>query len=165
MKSKTYFDHKYVHDNPVNIPDSDLCWCHIFSPDRLKDKEYCNLVHNNQHRSNLYLKFTSIFLFSLVWVSFNIQIDNKSKLTINFQFTQLIVGEVRIVARIPHVRSTFIVVKNVTSLNRTIDSLVLWRCTVYPLYLMKTQIAVFFGGCVRHVKEKSGHSRCEYCGT
>ena len=80
-------------------------------------------------------------------------------ITIYFKFTQLIVCKLGIVGGISGSNFTLVVVNDVTSVNRTVDSLVLWWCTVHCLYLMETKMAVFFGGCVWHVKEKSGHSR------
>lgn len=47
------------------------------------------------------------------------------KLTINFQLTQFIVCKFRIIARINNTYSTFVIVNDITSVNRTIDSLIL----------------------------------------
>ena len=46
-------------------------------------------------------------------------------LTIHFQFTKFVIRVLRIVARISHITPTFVVVKNITSENRTVNSLVL----------------------------------------
>ena len=92
--------------------------------------------------------------------SMNNLYDYKIKLTIHFQFTQLIECKFRIVARIRHTKSTFVVVNDVTSVNRTVDSLVLWWRTVHSLYFMETKIAILFGGGVGNVKEKTSHSWC-----
>ena len=79
----------------------------------------------------------------------------EKNLTIHFQFTQLIVCKLRIVARIRHIRSTFVVKNDVLSVNRTVNSLVLRWCTVHCLYLMETKMAVLFRGGVGNVKIKT----------
>ena len=82
--------------------------------------------------------------------------------TIHFQFTELIVSVFRIVVWIRHIGSTFIVIYNKSSMDKTVDSLVLRRCTVYFLYLMETKMTIFFWGCVGNIKKKSGNLWCIY---
>lgn len=106
-----------------------------------------------------------IMLFSSCHVSGNesvkpekwrIDVINKTgiaciKLTINLYFTQFAVGIHWIEIMVLNIPSTFIVVDDVSSGNRTVDAYVLQYHFVFCLIFMETEMAVFLWSCVGNV--------------
>ena len=165
--TKSNLDHKTVPDIPRLSQDTGLCWRHISSPDSLWGTAYCNLVHSIQHCNNLVVKSWHKYgsFFSQWPFISRVIMKTEKNLTIHFQFTQLIVCKLWIVARIRHIRSTFVVKNDVLSVNRTVNSLVLRWCTVHCLYLMETKVAVLFRGGVGNVKKKTRQTWGKWCRT
>lgn len=80
------------------------------------------------------------------------------QLTVDFNFTQFIIGILWIVARVCNIRQPLIVVNDIASKNRTNYFLVLYGCALYSMYLMETKMAVILKSCVGNVERKSCHS-------
>lgn len=84
-------------------------------------------------------------------------------LTINFNLAQIIVCKSRKETRICKTSVAFVVEYDVTSINGTVYDLVLWWSFISCLYIMETEMAIFFWSCIRYVKKITSQSRRMNC--
>lgn len=84
-------------------------------------------------------------------------------LTINFNLAQITIRKFRVIAWIDNLWSALVVVNDVTSVKRTINSLVLWWRAHIILYFMETKMAVVLWSCIWNIQGKPCHPRCECC--
>lgn len=93
------------------------------------------------------------------WFSYfenlHVKLSNiRNVLTVYLNFTKFIVCILWIIARVCNIRFSLIVVNNVASKNRTVDSLEQWSPAYKSLYIVETKMAVFLWNVVRNKKGK-----------